>query len=197
MNATLISPKVSYVRRDGKLRIIILGKIAKWKETLLAVWLMAWLGIGAVMVYYWRISDDRDFKLAVLIFMVFWGYYLLKVGRVWLFRIGGNELIEVDGEALNLKRSIFTFGKSRSYFLENIKDMRLVEQSPKSWSQHYGKSWWVLGGQRLTFMYYGSPVVFGMQLDDREAAEILKLIRRRMKEASERRERTPDPITAS
>ncbi len=186
MKAKLISERVSYVQEEGVLRIIVLGKIPRWKETLLTTWLVAWILAGVSMVYFWDDTENRDFKLAIVIFLIFWGYYLWRVGRTWLYRRGGNELIEVDSDSLNLKRSFFTFGKTRSYFLDNIKNFEIIEVSPKSWTHHYKKGWWVLGGQRLSFEYYGRRVTFAMQIDARETTEVFNLIRRRMRLASKK-----------
>lgn len=187
MKATLISDRVSYLRENHVLRIIVLGAIPRWKEALLTTWLVAWLLVGVAMGYVWTDTDDRDLKLAVVVFGVFWAYYLWRVGRTWLYRRGGNELIEVKGDTLNLKRSFFTFGKTHSYFIDNIRNFEIIEVSPRSWAHHYEKGWWVLGGQRLSFEYFGRRVVFGMQLNEREANEVFNLVRRAMRDATRNR----------
>ncbi len=178
-----IGERVSFSRDGGNFRLVILGKVERWKESLLLAWLLAWLFCGIVVMREYYINPDREMRMILAIFLAFWAYYLWKIGRTWAFRKSGNELITVDDTNLYVKRSIFTFGKSKPYFLANIKDLSLIELSKRSFAYQYENAWWVLGGERLTFDYQGKWVRFAMQLSDRDATELAKLLK---KEISQR-----------
>ncbi len=176
----LISEKVSYKQEPGYLQVLILGKIERWKESLLTAWLLAWIFIGGVVVNEYYYAPDREMRMILIIFLIFWVYYFWRVGRVWLFRRGGNELIRLEGDRLTLKRSYFTFGKSKIYYIDIIKDFEPIVLSKTSFAYSYENGWWVLGGEKLGFKYHGRLIKFGMQLTDTDAREVYQLLKRRL-----------------
>jgi len=178
----VIDQKVSYTTSDQRLRIIILGKIERWKETLLMTWVAAWIFCGIVVFLEWRSAVDEQTQVTYFVFLVFWAYFLWRAGRTMLFRIGGNELIEINQEELVIKKSFFTYGKSKSYFLENIKDFKLIQLSKSSFAYTYEKGWWNLGGEMLSFEYNGRNIKFGMQMTDATTSKVHKLIKKQIKD---------------
>lgn len=173
-----ISNRISYSRSEAGLRLIIIGKIERWKEGILLAWLLAWTFCGLVVMREYYLNPDQQMRMLLLIFLVFWAYYLWRIGRTWAYRLGGNELIAVDETTLHIKRSTFTFGKSKPYFIANIKDFSLIEIPRRSFAYQFENAWWVLGGERLTFEYQGRAVRFAMQLTDQEASELVKLLKK-------------------
>ncbi len=180
MSVKLISEKVSYQSTPQALSFVILGKIERWKESLLVAWCVAWVFCGGIVISEYLASTVRESRMMYVIFLIFWAYFLWRVGRVTLFRRGGNELIRIEGGELTLKRSIFTFGKSKSYYLENIEGLRIIELDKKSIAYTYENTWWVMGGERIGFDYQGRFVKFGMQLSPKETKQVFELLRRRL-----------------
>ncbi len=180
MIVKVISDKVSYKKEYRYLQFVILGKIESWKEALLGAWFLAWIFIGVVVMYTYFQATDREMRMMLIIFLIFWSYYFWKVGRVWLFRRGGNELIRIQGEILVLKRSFYTYGKTKTYYIEMIQDFAPVELSKSSFAYTYENGWWVLGGEKLGFSYQGKFVKFGMQLSDPDTMQVFKLIRQEL-----------------
>lgn len=175
-----ISDKISYSEpSQGELRVVILGRIERWKESLLAVWNIAWLSCGAVFIYFMLFTDmDRDTKLAIFIFLSFWAYYAYRVAYVFLFRRYGSETIYIKGDALYLKRSVRSYGKAKKYFIDNIESFGKVNIPEKSITNAYENSSWVLGGEKIGFTYQGKFEKFGMQLDDKEVNSLLRLLQK-------------------
>lgn len=184
MNIRIISDKISYKSDGDTLQVVILGRIERWKEALLTAWLIAWIFCGAVVIRGYFLSAVREERMMYLLFLLFWAYYLWRVGRVWLFRRGGNELVRMEGDELTLKRSFFTYGKARTYQIANIRDFKPIELSKRSFAYTYENGWWVLGGEKLGFDYQGRLVKFAMQLKDEEAAELYRLVAERFRKAS-------------
>ena len=176
MNVKLLSEKVSYSNENGRLQILILGKIERWKESLIMGWLLAWFFCGAVVINEFIKSDDRDMKMMLFIFLIFWAYYLWRVIRVFIYRRGGNELIRIQDGVMWLKKSFFTYGKSKQYNLNQMVDFKAIELKKTSMIYNYENGWWVLGGEKLGFTYNGSFVKFAMQIDDKVRDKLIKLI---------------------
>ncbi|MCA1761532.1 MAG: hypothetical protein ABR574_05840 [Cryomorphaceae bacterium] len=180
MSVKLLSEKVSYRSEPGSLQIIVLGKIERWKEALLTAWLLAWIFCGGVVFNeYWH-STNRENKMIYLIFLIFWAYYFWRIGRVWLFRRGGNELIKVQNNTLVLKRSFFTYGKSREFDLEGITDLKPLKISKTSFAHTYENSWWVLGGEKISFEYHGKVVKLAMQISDDTRNRLLSMMKKQI-----------------
>jgi len=178
----VIDPKVSYTKSGEQLRVIILGKIERWKEALLMAWVAAWIFCGGVVFVEWQKTSDEDTQIAFFAFLVFWAYFLWRAGRTMLYRMGGNELVEVNADELVLKKSFFTFGKTKSFFLENIEDFKPVKLSKTSFVYTYENGWWNLGGEKLCFKYQGRYVKFAMQVEEKTVTTIYSLINRQIKE---------------
>lgn len=178
MAVKLLSEKVSYLQDGKKLQIVILGKIERWKESLILGWILAWIFCGGIVINEYIKSDDRDFKTVLFVFLIFWVYYLWRIVRVFLYRRGGNELILIEDGVMWLKKSFFTFGKSKPYNLNQISDFKPIELKKTSISYNYENGWWVLGGEKLSFMYNGRFVKFAMQIDDNTRDKLYRLIKR-------------------
>lgn len=180
----LISDKVSFKKSDDGLQVIILGKIERWKEALLTAWLLAWIFCGGVVLNEYLVATDRERKMVFVIFLVFWAYYLWRVGRTWMFRRGGNELIKITDYELILKRSYFTFGNSKHYSIDQLSDFRKTKLSKTSFAYTFENAWWILGGERLGFTYGNKFVKFGMQLTDDETNKLFDLLSKQLKKAT-------------
>lgn len=178
MSIKLLSEKVSYSSDPGRLQILILGKIERWKESLLLGWLLAWFFCGGVVISEYLKTDDRDLKMIFVIFLVFWAYYLWRVLRVFIFRRGGNELIKVEDGVLTLKKSFYTYGKSRIFNLNQITEFQKIELKKTSIGYTYENGWWVLGGEKLSFKYHGTYVKFAMQIEEPVRDRVYHLIQK-------------------
>lgn len=178
----VLDPKVSYTKSGENLRIIVLGKIERWKEGLLMSWVAAWIFCGGIVFIEWKKSTDEEMQIAFFAFLTFWAYFLWRAGRTMLYRMGGNELIEVNEDELLLKKSFFTYGKTKSYFLENIEDFKPVKLSKTSFVYTYENGWWNLGGEKFTFKHRGRYIKFAMQVEDASIDKVYSLINRQIKD---------------
>ena len=177
-----ISDKVSFSVSHKELKVVILGKVERWKETLLLMWLIAWTFCGIAMAAaLFNEGYSQDLKIGIAVFLTFWVYYEYRIGRVFLFRKYGNELILIKEGRLYLKRSILTYGKAREYLIDNIRNFKKVEIPKRSISNAYENSFWILGGERLSFQYLDKYASFGVQLNPHETEALYKLLRANFK----------------
>lgn len=181
MGVKVISEKLSYNATKDFLNVVILGKIERWKETLLITWCLAWVFCGGIVINEYIVATDREMRMGLLVFLMFWAYFLFTIGRITLYRKGGNELVRIEGDKLILKRSYFTFGKSKTYFIENIDKVVNLELAEKSIAFAFENTWWVLGGYKLAFDYNGKQVKFGMQINNSERDFLRNLLNKRVK----------------
>ena len=88
-----IGDRISYKEHDDFFTIIISGKIDKWKERLMLSWLVLWTICGLVFLYYLGFieSISKDESLVLVIVIIFWLYFEVRIFKAYLWRIKGIE----------------------------------------------------------------------------------------------------------
>jgi hypothetical protein len=177
----LISDKVSYNAEKGDLTIVVLGRVERWKETLLLAWILAWTFCGIAFLYALLNESSKEMKLALFTLIMFWTYFEVKIGRTFLFRKYGSEFIRVSEDKLSIKQGIKGYGKADEYFIENISGFGIIKRSEKSFFGFIENSFWFLGYETIGFEYKNKMVKFGMQLNQQEVTKVSSLIQAKIK----------------
>lgn len=172
-----LTDRVSVERGPGRLSVVISARLSRGKEALLLAWYVAWTFCGAYVIHATLSAPagrERQFMIA---FLAFWLYFMVRIGRVVLWRLKGFESIRVKDGMLTIKNSILGFGKAADHFVENITRLDLLEVDRTSWKWQLNESFWVMGAERLRFEHIGRQVIFGKGLTDAEARQVLALIK--------------------
>jgi len=173
-----LSSRISYQQKENGFSIVITGKTERWKEAALMAWVLAWTASGIYFIY--QLSQDlpRETKMGIFIFLFFWLYFEVRVGRALMWRLWGFEQIRFTPGQMSVKRNIKGYGKRVDYFLQNIAEFNKVEVAPHSLMASMENSFWVVGGERIYFEHLGKKVGLGMQLSEVETNQLLQLIRK-------------------
>lgn len=170
----VISDRISILKTSELLSVVILPAADKKKLTLMLLWLMAWTTCGIIVfANYFRLTDQNS-KLFVIIYLSFWAYYEYKISRAFIWRKFGKEKIWVKDSILNYQREINGRGKVNQYELQLINDLKPVDIKPGSFSDLMEQSFWIKGGEKLEIWYQSKVIRFGMQLNEKETALVLK-----------------------
>lgn len=178
----LISDRVSVQRTAESTSVVVSSRLPRWQEGLLVMWSLAWIAIGAYVVYSLLNTPAGDLRSFLFAFMAFWLWFALRIGRVTLWRLKGFELMRVKSGTLTIKDSIFGYGRANDYFVENIQRFGPIAVDETSWKWQLNDSFWVMGGERLGFEYNGKKVVFGKGIDAKEAQGVARVIDRAFKD---------------
>lgn len=185
----VVSERVSIDRADGRTSVVISARLPKGKETMLVAWFVAWLASGVyVMIARTGLPDGDPKRQFWLVFLAFWAYFLVRVGRAMLWRLKGFELWRLKDGVLTIKDSIFGYGKANTYFVENIQKVGALNVDATSLKYQLTDSFWTIGGERLGFEHLGRKVIFGKGLNEAESKRLLHVLQDALKEA---RKRTP------
>ncbi len=176
-----IGERITYTVDAGNLEVKISGKIPKWQETLLFVWVLAWSLCGLFIVQYLFGDWPQDQKVFLLVYFAFWAYFEYKAIHSYLWRKFGFESIQVVQGELFLKNDLLGKGKRTKYFTQNIKEFGWITADKKSFGRVYFSSFWMVGGETIGFSHLGKKVAFGMQLEEREAARLIGVMRKYFK----------------
>lgn len=177
-----IGARISFVDDKKRTTIVIYPENIGWQKALMGAWFFMWLTIGATMFWSFTLKLTEQEKIIVFVFLVFWGYYAIRVGRAFLWMMFGKEKLKIDETALTLKNTIKDYGKATPYFIENIKKVRIQQPKENSIQAVWESSFWIRGGERLEFDYLGKTIRFGRKLEEKEVKLLFNLITKRIEE---------------
>lgn len=176
----VISDRIS-IDETKNFSLVILGKVEKWKESLLFFWVLAWSFCGSVFLFYYISENPLQYSLPLLIMLAFWFYFEVRILKVFLWRRNGFEHIQFSEKEVLIKNNLFGRGKRKAYGFEHIEIFIENEYSPKNFFSFLDQSFWVIGGQRIYFSYLGKSVVLGMQLEEGEVKKLLSILNGQLK----------------
>jgi hypothetical protein len=176
-----LGKRISYVRKADELSIVISAYSVKSKNNILLAWFIAWtLGGLIVLVSLFR-TPAGDAKTMLLVWLGFWLYFEYKAWKAYTWRRFGKEVIKIGKSTLFYKRDNRGAGKVQQFQTEFIQNLEKHKGRPDAAITHFLSSYWVIAGETISFKYYGKEVLLGMQLDDKEAGGLLKLIAKEIK----------------
>lgn len=178
-----IGDRISFTRSSDELTIIITQQIPRRKETIFLLWLVA-LGVaGVAFVFYWLNnpagSSDRIFFMICTAFIAF---FLVRYGKVFLWRKIGREMIRIKGEEMSLKNAFGTYGRAQFFNTNNIHKFGVIPYDFTKFGQFMDRAFWEMGGEMLGFEHGGRKYRFGKQLDEREAERLARVIDKGLRE---------------
>lgn len=176
----LISNRIS-VDETSSFSIVILGKVERWKESLLLFWVLAWTFCGIVFLSYFFSDGPFHHSLPMLIMISFWLYFEVRIVKVFFWRRNGFEQIQFNEGEMTIKSALFGKGKKSSYSVNDIDSILPIPYSKNNFFAFMEDSFWVIGGDRVYFDYFGKKVVFGKQLDELEVKKLLSLLNGQLK----------------
>ncbi len=178
-----IGKRISFVDDKARTTIVIYPDSVGWINATMGAWFAMWIAIGATLSWAsFALNLTGQEKLIIVVFMVFWLYYAVRVGRAFSWLMWGKELLKIDEVSLTYKKSVKTYGKANEYYLENITKVRMVAPKERSLQASWESSPWVRGGERLEFDYMGKVIRFGRKLEKQDAELLFKLITKRIDE---------------
>jgi hypothetical protein len=169
----IISERISILKKDDVLSIVILPTTDKKKLGMMFLWLLAWSVCGVVVFASYFQLQDRDSRLFVIIYLSFWLYFEYRIVSAYVWKRNGREKLWIRDGILHYQREINRKGKIREFNAELISGLRLLELDKTSFSDSFHQSFWVKGGERIAFDSQASEVRLGMQLTDEEARTVI------------------------
>lgn len=119
----------------------------------------------------------------ILAMLVFWAFLGVFIVRIFLWHIGGKEIIDVTPQSIKLCRQIFNLGRTKVYHAEGIKNLRFAPPSKApnlsdTAVDPYGIS---LTIDWLAFEYNNTKTIwFASGIDEAEAKHLLDIIKQHL-----------------
>lgn len=177
-----IGERISFVDNKEKLTVVIYPPNIGFKYKLLLAWTTLWLAIGGyVTTQLFYVTNQKE-QITLIIFLSFWLYFAVRVGKTLSYLTWGREFLKVDKEGLTIKFGTGRYGKSKRYFLENTQRFVVIEMKETSFQAVYEASPWVKGSNRISFEYQGKVYSFGRKLNEKDTALLYKLMLKRIEQ---------------
>jgi hypothetical protein len=177
-----IGERISVFEGKEKTSVVIYPENVFWQKGLMGAWFAMWLVIGGVMFWSLSLELSEKERIIVFIFLSFWLFFAVRVGRAFFWLMWGKEMIKIDSIALTYKKSIRNYGKAIPYYVENIKKISLHQPKENSFQSVYEASPWIRGGERIEFEYLGKNIRFARKLSEKESKLLYQLITKKMEE---------------
>ena len=169
--------RISILKKDQILSIVILPTDDKKKLLLLLAWLAAWTICGIiVLANYFKIEDPQA-KVYLIVYLSFWAYFEFNIARTYIWKRFGKEKLWIKEGKLHYQREVNRRGKIKEFNLDLISPLRMVALSTTRFADFFSQSFWVKGGERLEFDAQSQVVRLGMQLSDEEARLVLNEVK--------------------
>jgi hypothetical protein len=145
-----LSERISVKKHANFTTIVISPTKNFWTTLLLGSWLSMWFVIGVLVISSFYMFDLKNQEKIILwIFLSFWVFYFLRIGRTFLWIHYGQELIKLGEFSVDYKRSIFKYGKAHIIFHENISGFSSHFPKENSFEAVWESSPWISGGERI------------------------------------------------
>jgi hypothetical protein len=170
----VIGDRISILKKEGVLSVVILPVTNKVKLSLMFVWLLAWTVCGIiVLANYFKMTDSNS-KLFIIIYLSFWTYFEYNILRAFIWKKYGKEKLWIQDGILHYQHEVNKKGKIKEFNLDLISKFSLVELKATRFSDTVSQSFWYKGGERIEFRSQASVMRIGMQISDQEALAIIK-----------------------
>jgi hypothetical protein len=176
-----IGKRISIKRKEQEISIVILATAEKLKRLLLFCCFFLWSVCGVIILSQTFLIRDEQMKVFFIVWLGFWAYFEYKLFTAYMWRKFGVEKIKLRENKLFYKRDVAGRGKIKVFDYEFIKDLRIIEKNEFSFLDSLSNSYWVVGGEKIAFDYYGKEIKLGLQIDNGEADGLFKLLNKEIK----------------
>lgn len=177
----VISERISILKEENLLSIVILPNRDKKKLLLMFLWLLAWSVCGVIVAANYFKLTDQNSKLFVIVYLSFWAYFEFKIIRAFAWKRSGKEKLWIQNGILHYQREINGKGKIQEFNLNLVSKLNLIELRPTNFADTINQSFWIKGGERLEFQSQSKVIRLGMQINDEEARAMMREVNAMMK----------------
>ena len=164
---------------DESFNVEIVQRIPFPRMAMLSAWLVLWCCLEGVVLYFWTQEPlEGNAWLGYAIYSAFWAFFAFRIGKVWMWRLRGREIIVADSRGISVAMAFGRRGLPDFFAHGAFKGVARVEENPTQILRTFEQAFWSMGGETLQFNAGRRTMVFGKQLNDRDADALLKLLRR-------------------
>lgn len=101
---------------------------------------------------------------------------MIKIGKAFLWRLYGKELILLNDEGLSIKNDIKSYGKAIFIDIDATEKVGNIDKSEFSFMESMRTSYWNISGDALYLKNSQKDLVFGKDLNEKERDKLRKFL---------------------
>lgn len=172
----ILSERISLVRKDNDVSIVISAVSDKKKNKYIAALLILWVIGGATMIFSFPTLKEDNTRIVVIIWFAFWMYFLYVLWRLWRWKQYGHEVIKIVNGLMKYKKDVKGRGWVLEHKLELIRNLRVSASESPAWLKNFGGDFWNTDCDSIRFDYEDREISFGYQLEEKEREKLLKVL---------------------
>ena len=177
-----IGDRIAFTQNDGELRVDIHQQIPSTQMMLLTLWLIAWVALEILVVYFWTQEPTQgNAWLGYAIYSAFWAFFAFRIGKVWIWRRVGREVLVLDSKGISIAMAFGERGLPDFFAHGTYKMPARIEANPQQILQTFERAFWSMGGETIQFSSGKRTLVLGKQLSEKHADALLKLVQAAVK----------------
>lgn len=165
-------PKVIVKKEKNRIEVTVDHQVRKAQLNVVLAWLLIWTLCGGIIFTSLFFPFEREAKMMIIVWLVFWVYFELKAFRTYKWKKEGLETLIVENKEIILRQSGTDAEKKF-----NVKDVQMTVVPENKFRSAMSASFWSMGEPSIYFRAGRSNHGFGRQLSREEAIRIEKLIR--------------------
>ena len=172
-----IGDRILFEQDDDTLKVTIEQGIPAGQMSLLSIWLLLWLSLEVVVLYFWTQEPTQgNAGIGYSIYSAFWAFFAFRIGKVWMWRRRGKELIVVNRKGMSIALAFGQRGLPDFFAHGRYSAPKRIQENPQQILRTFEKAFWSLGGETLQFDSGKRTMVMGKQLSEKDASALLKMM---------------------
>lgn len=173
-----IGDQIAY-NKTGKdeLSVEIVPKLPKAKMSMLLLWGAAWSLCGLIIITsLFTYGFKKEEYLMVSIFLIFWGYFEIKVMHAIRWNKSGKELLTLKEGEFTYHKTINGRGFPTIMEMAKMKPFRYAEDTERGLWSDINKSSWMVGGEVVEYAFEDAIKRLGMKVPKKDAQQLITLL---------------------
>ena len=113
--------------------------------------------------------------------MGFWAFFAMRGWKAVRWRRSGHEVVQLSQDGLSIRLDHGNqAGKATEAPLEELKPAQAPAPNPKSFLESMDQQFWVVGGDRIHVGTASKTLVFGKQLEAKDASQLVTLFNKHL-----------------
>ena len=180
MSSSRIGQRIVMSTQGDRWMATVSSEIPAWQRQSLELWFGAWVALGA-MLGYGVISFPGSERTFYFICLGFWAFFAFRAYRAVRWRRSGLEVIQLSPDGLELRNDHGAKrGRAGVHALKDVEPARVPEPNPRPLLESMEQQFWVVGGDRIHVGTASKTLVFGKQLEAKDASQLVTLFNKHL-----------------
>ena len=162
---------------NDEVTVEIIPYLIPSKKTILNLWVGAWSFCGLIiLISLFTYGFKEDEYIMVGIFLIFWGYFEVKVVSAVVWNRTGREVVTIKNSEFSYLKEMNGRGLPKITPLKNMSDFKYADDVETGIWSDINKSSWMIGGEVIEYNADDGVRRLGMKLPKKDAKQLVQLL---------------------